>query len=221
MREHCAHVSNILAHLDVLFSCSKGSEVKEKHFRVGVYKMPSLNHTEQLWKLCAGYNAQQNQMILGVAAALPAQLGPLGTGAIIWRMTRSSLAEFLVSLAPESPPVSCFQLWLLPVFPVTLQQSTGTQVIICFWGWWKGEREWDSDGELGHCVALHDKALTRFPLGNKNTWPRLFPFYATGEVLRMNYGRRTAWEWCCRWEAELQTTSKDSLASESGISPGT
>jgi len=46
--------------------------------------------------------------------------------------------------------------------------------------------------ELGHCVALHSKALARFPLGNKNACPRLFHFSAAGEVLRMNYGRRIA-----------------------------
>lgn len=112
MREHCVHLSNILTHLGVLFSYSKGSEVK--HFRAGVDKMPSLNHTEWLWKLCAGHHAQQNQMILRAAAALPAQLGTLGTGVTIWRMAGSSLAEFLVSWAPESPPVVCFPPWLLP-----------------------------------------------------------------------------------------------------------
>lgn len=107
MREHCVHLSNISAHLSVLFSSYKGSEKKEKHFRVGVHKMPFLNHTEQFWKLCA----QKNRMILRVAA----QLGTSGTGASIWRMAGSSLAEFLVSWAPESLPVACFQPWLLPL----------------------------------------------------------------------------------------------------------
>lgn len=113
MREQCVYLSNISAHLGVLFSCSKGSEVKEKHHRAEVHKMPSLNHTERLWKLCAGHHLQQNQMILRVTVALPGQLGTSGTGAAIWRMAGSSLAEFLISWAPESPPVACFQLWLL------------------------------------------------------------------------------------------------------------
>lgn len=145
MREHCVHLSNISARMGVLFSCSKGSEVKEKHFRVEVHKMPSLNHTEWLWKLCAGHHPQQNQMTPGAAAALPAQLGTSGTGATIWRMAGFRLAEFLVTWAPESLPVA--EYWYPGDYLLPRMMERGTGMRGC-WGalplWPSTTRFWQS-----------------------------------------------------------------------------
>lgn len=127
-------ISAIFWHTWVLLRYSKGSDVKGKHFSVGVHKMPSLKHTERPWKLCAGHHPHQKQDSQGCSSTSSvvgyfmnwschledAWVQPCRT------FCQPGSTEFPSCLFPTSATTQ--------VFTVALQQSTGTQVFVCFWG---------------------------------------------------------------------------------------
>lgn len=125
LRKCCLHLSSILAHLCVLFSCSKGWEVKEKQFRVGVHRTPSLNRTEVLWMLCVVTTLSRNRWFSGLQQHFQhiwvfqeleppfgEWLGPALQNS--WLVGPQGVHQLLVSSLG----------WSSPIFPVTLQQST-------------------------------------------------------------------------------------------------
>lgn len=183
LREHCLHLSSILAHLcGVLFSCSKGWEVKEKHFRV-VHRIPFLNHTEVLWMLCVVTMLSRNRWFSG----LQQHFQHIWVFQELEPPSEEWLGPALQTWALESPPVACFQRWLVPPLPChtpaehfylgdylllsVMERGTG-----CRGAWLLCDPPQEGSGKV--------------PLGNKNTW--LFPLSATREMFRMNCRRRIA-----------------------------